>query len=112
MKPTPRIQSLCGFLTFFVAIALLMPAVVPAAQFKIGAHTFTVPDGFTIEAVADTNLVRRPVSGSFDDQGRLYVTDSSGSNLPPSEQLKNPTHRVLRLEDTDGDGRFDKTVVF
>ena len=40
------------------------------------------------------------------------MTDSSGSNDKPSDQLKNPTARILRLEDTDGDGRFDKSVVF
>ena len=83
-----------------------------AAQIQVGTQNFTVPDGFEIERVADTNLAARPVSAAFDDQGRLYVTDSSGSNLPPSEQLKNPTHRLVRLEDTDGDGRFDRSVVF
>ena len=83
-----------------------------AAQTKLASQNFTLPDGFEIELVAGTNLVQRPVSAGFDDQGRLYVTDSSGSNEKPSEQLKNPSHRVLRLEDSDGDGRFDKSVVF
>ncbi|HKX62546.1 MAG TPA: PVC-type heme-binding CxxCH protein, partial [Verrucomicrobiae bacterium] len=96
---------------------LLLTAFLPmsgalAAQIQEGTQNFTVPDGFEIERVADTNLAARPVSAGFDDQGRLYVTDSSGSNLPPSEQLKNPTHRLMRLEDTDGDGRFDRSVVF
>lgn len=85
---------------------------VHAAPQSIRSHNFTLPPGFVIEEAAGTNFAPRPVNGSFDDQGRLYVTDSSGSNLPPSEQLKNPTHRVLRLEDTDGDGRFDRSVVF
>lgn len=71
-----------------------------------------MPDGFTVERVDAPGLVPRPVSASFDDQGRLYVTDSSGSNEAPDQQLKNPTHRVLRLEDTDGDGVFDRSVVF
>jgi len=97
-------------------LALLLPLCLPpnasAAQFKIGAHQFTVPDGFVIERVATMELAPRPVSASYDDKGRLYVTDSSGSNDKPSEQLKNPTHRLLRLEDTDGDGTFDKSVVF
>jgi len=83
-----------------------------AAQFKIGVHQFTLPDGFDIQLVADTNVVLRPVSASFDDQGRLYVTDSSGSNEKPAEQLKNPKHRVLRLEDSDGDGKYDRSLVF
>lgn len=82
------------------------------AEFKFGSQTFTVSDGFQVELAASTDLVPRPVSASFDEQGRLYVTDSSGSNEKPDIQLKNPDHRILRLEDTDGDGKFDKSVVF
>ncbi len=105
-KPIPP-----SILTASMAAALLaLPAV--AAEFKLNGHTFTLPDGFTIELVADSNLAPRPVSACFDPQGRLYVTDSSGSNKPPAEQLKDPQARILRLEDTDGDGRFDKTTVF
>ena len=95
-----------------VAVLIPLSPVMHAAQFKIGAHQFTVPDGFTIERVATTDLAPRPVSASYDDKGRLYVTDSSGSNEKPSEQLKNPTHRLLRLEDTDGDGIYEKSTVF
>jgi putative membrane-bound dehydrogenase-like protein len=94
-------------------LALMLPfTAAHAAQFKVAGHHFTLPDGFDIGLVADTNVLLRPVSASFDDQGRLYVTDSSGSNEKPSEQLKDPKHRLLRLEDTDGDGAFDKSVVF
>jgi putative membrane-bound dehydrogenase-like protein len=83
-----------------------------AAEFKFGAHSITVPDGFEVELIAGPPLVERPVSADFDDQGRLYVTDSSGSNDAPEKQLKDKPHRVVRLEDTRGDGRFDKSTVF
>ena len=49
---------------------------------------------------------------SFDENGVLYVTDSSGNTDPALKQLKNPTHRVLRLVDRDGDGVFDRSSVF
>ena len=79
---------------------------------KIGEHNFTLPKGFTIEKVAGSPQVDRPVNGSFDEHGRLYVSDSSGSNDKPTEQIKNPTHRVMRLESSKKNGVFDKAVVF
>src|SRR5438067_778931 len=82
------------------------------AQFKFSKQTLTVPDGFEVELAAENPLVDRPVSASLDEQGRLYVTDSSGSNEKPDKQLEEKPHRVVRLEDTNGDGRFDKTTVF
>jgi putative membrane-bound dehydrogenase-like protein len=83
-----------------------------AAQFKFPNQTLTVPDGFEVEIAAGQDLAPRPISASFDEEGRLYVTDSSGASGKSEEQKKDPRHRVLRLEDTDGDGKFDKQTVF
>jgi putative membrane-bound dehydrogenase-like protein len=94
-----------------IAISLISPLAF-AAQFRFSDQVFTVPEGFEVERVAAPPLVERPVSASFDEQGRLYITDSSGSNEKPEKQVADPTHRVRRLEDADGDGRFDKSVVF
>ena len=83
-----------------------------ATDFSLDGRKFTVSAGFTVTRVTATNLVQRPVSAAFDDHGRLYVTDSDGSSAAPAEQLKHPGSRIVRLEDTDGDGVFDKSVVF
>ncbi|MEO8353446.1 MAG: PVC-type heme-binding CxxCH protein, partial [Chthoniobacteraceae bacterium] len=83
-----------------------------AAEIQIGGQTFTLPDGFTIEQVAGPDLVERPISIDFDEGGRMFVTDSSGSNEPVETQLEKKPHRVLRLEDTDGDGVFDRRTLF
>ena len=100
-------------LSFPAAIALpLLSSLAGAAEFKFAFQTFTVPDGFEVELVAGPPLIERPVSAGFDDQGRLYVTDSSGSNDKPDKQVANPSHRVRRLEDSDGDGLFDKSILF
>ncbi len=99
-------------MNYLFAVSFFIALTATAAQFKFANQTFTVPYGFEVELVTSTNLVSRPVSVSFDEQGRLYVTDSSGSNEKVELQLANPNHRVLRLEDTDGDGKFDKSVVF
>lgn len=83
-----------------------------AATFKIDAHNFTVPDGFEVERVAGSPLVDRPIVADFDERGRLYVADSSGTNDKVEKQLQDKPHRIVRLEDTNKDGRFDKTVVY
>src|SRR5207244_4154366 len=81
-------------------------------QTKLNGHTFTLPAGFDIELVAGPALVDRPIEADFDEEGRLYVSDSSGSNEKLEIQLQKKPHRIVRLEDTDGDGRFDKSLVF
>ncbi|MEO7788920.1 MAG: PVC-type heme-binding CxxCH protein, partial [Vicinamibacterales bacterium] len=73
---------------------------------------FTVQPGFQVELVAGPPLVNRPIVADFDDEGRLYVADSSGSNDKVEKQLADKPHRIIRLEDRDGDGRFDTSTVF
>jgi putative membrane-bound dehydrogenase-like protein len=83
-----------------------------AAEVRIGAHQFTLADEFEIELVAGPPLVQRPIAAAFDEQGRLYVSDSSGSNQKVEQQLIDRPHRIVRLGDADGDGRFDRSTVF
>ena len=83
-----------------------------AATFPFPGQTITVPDGFEVQRVAQPPLVDRPIAAAFDEMGRLYVSDSSGSNDKMDKQQKEKPHRIVRLEDTDGDGRYDKSVVF
>ena len=72
----------------------------------------TVPPGFVVEQIAGPPLVNRPIVADFDEEGRLYVADSSGSNDKVEKQLADRPHRIVRLDDTDGDGRFDSSIVF
>lgn len=96
----------------YLCVATAQALCASAAQFNIGAHHFTLPDGFIIEMIAGTDLVPRPIEADFDEAGRLYVSDSSGSNDKVQKQLEDKPHRIVRLEDSDGDGRFDKSVTF
>jgi putative membrane-bound dehydrogenase-like protein len=98
-----------------IAIACIPADSSPMAkthQVELNGHTFTLPSEFDIELAAGPPLVDRPIVADFDEEGRLYVADSSGSNEPVVVQVKKRPHRILRLEDTDGDGKFDKRTVF
>ena len=72
----------------------------------------SIPEGFEIELAAGPPLVERPMIVDADDQGRLYVAESSGSNDDVRKQLEERPHSILRLVDADGDGRYDERTVF
>jgi putative membrane-bound dehydrogenase-like protein len=99
-------------LALLAAMSVAGPIAAQTRDVELNGHTFTLPKGFTIELAAGADLAPRPIAAAFDEKGRLYVTDSSGSNEKVQVQLEKKPHRVLRLEDTDGDGRFDKQTVF
>lgn len=100
----------------FVMFAILEFTAIVATAFagerRAGSRVFQVPDGFEIELVAQPPLVDRPIVADFDESGRLYVADSSGSNDPVAQQEKERPHRIVRLEDTDRDGKFDRRTIF
>jgi putative membrane-bound dehydrogenase-like protein len=109
MRPLPLALALA---LASVASAQEQPPPTGFQNVTLNGQTFTLPDGFTIELAAKSPQVDRPVTMALDDQGRLYVADSSGDNSPPAEQVKKPTHRVVRLESSKKDGVYDKSVVF
>jgi len=88
-----------------------LPSDVTAAKSTTNS-SIHVPEGFTVEMVAAPPLVEHPMMACLDDQGRLYVAESVGVNLKAEELLASPPHRIRRLEDTDGDGRFDRSILF
>jgi putative heme-binding domain-containing protein len=69
----------------------------------------TVPEGFSVELVAAEPDVVNPIAMTFDDRGRIWVTES----VEYPRQAAGPGRdRVKILEDTDGDGRVDKVTAF
>ena len=109
-RPTPALRTRHACLA---TTALLFSALLAGAEeVTVQGRAFKVPDGFVIERVAGPPLVDRPITADFDEKGRLYVADSSGTNDPVKKQLAERPHRILRLEDTNGDGVFDKRTIF
>jgi putative membrane-bound dehydrogenase-like protein len=95
-----------------ILAGLFAVCVAHGGEFELNGQKLTVPDGFAVELVAGPPLIDRPIVADFDEAGRLYVADSSGSNDKVEKQVVDRPHQIVRLEDTDGDGRFDRRVVF
>lgn len=89
----------------FVATSLLAMGSEPATTIPLA-----VPAGFEIQRVASQPLVERPMFAALDNVGGLYVLDSGGVNGNGRDQK--PPDVVRRLTDTDGDGIYDKSIVF
>src|SRR5438270_2545933 len=68
--------------------------------------TFKLQAGYHLSLVAAEPLVASPVDMAFDEEGRLWVVEMI--DYPFNEAEGNPPQgRVVMLEDTKGDGRFD-----
>lgn len=75
--------------------------------------TFNLPAGYRLEIVASEPMIKEPVAIAWDGNARMYVAemltymqdaDATG------EQQK--VSRISLLEDTDNDGKMDKSTVF
>src|SRR5262245_55674430 len=82
-----------------------VPPKSPAESLK----TFRLHPGFRIELAAVEPNVTSPVALDFDEDGRLYVAEFRDFNPGTG---KKPRGRIRLLEDTDGDGVYDKSTVF
>jgi putative heme-binding domain-containing protein len=81
------------------------PPLPPAEAIK----KMKVPEGFSVELVASEPNLVNPVAMTFDERGRIWITES----------LEYPRHaagpgrdRVKVFESTRGDGVYDKVTVF
>ncbi|WZO97775.1 HEAT repeat domain-containing protein [Isosphaeraceae bacterium EP7] len=110
MPRTKKLASRVLILALLATSESLQPA--RAGEAQVNGRSFALKDGFEVQLIAGPPLVDRPVTADFDEQGALYVCDSSGSNDPPAKQLIDLPHRVVKLVDTDGDGTFDTRTIF
>jgi glucose/arabinose dehydrogenase len=75
--------------------------------------TFKLAPGYRIELVAAEPMVQNPISFEFDPAGRIWVVEYQGYMRDIKGTGEgDPICRVVVLEDTDGDGRADKSTVF
>ena len=69
--------------------------------------------GFQVQLVASEPLVVDPILAEFDGDGRLWVVEMQGYAVGKEMvNMTEPVGDVAILEDTDGDGVYDKRTVF
>ena len=79
------------------------PALTPQEALK----KMQVPPGFRVELVASEPDIVNPVAMTFDERGRIWITES----LEYPKKAAGPGRdRVKVLESTKGDGKFDKVT--
>ena len=77
--------------------------------------SFYMPPGYHIELVASDPLIQDPIKMEFDGDGRLWVLEMQGWASVGGEAMTNslePINDLAILEDTDGDGVYDKKTIF
>jgi len=75
--------------------------------------TFRLQPGFRIELVAAESLVETPVAMQFDPNGRIWVVEMRGymRNIQGVGENE-PWGRIVVLDDTNADGKMDRSTVF
>ncbi len=87
------------------------PKILPPDQL---IKSCTVPPGYEIKLFADESKfpeIAKPVQMSFDNKGRLWISTMPSYPLWKPGDPK-PSDKLVILEDTDGDGKADKSTVF
>lgn len=92
-----------------------IPAMTPEQALK----AFEIQQGFKLELVAAEPDVADPVDACFDERGRMFVAEMHGypfsqepTRLNPNGGGKADAGIIRLLEDTDGDGRMDRSTKF
>jgi mono/diheme cytochrome c family protein len=93
-----------------ILIAAPLPGPLPADESR---SRIVIPDGFTLELIASEPLLDTPALLAWDADSRLYVGElrSYMRDIDCKDEFL-PISRVLRFEDSNGDGTLDTHSVF
>lgn len=75
--------------------------------------TIYLPDGYHIELVASEPMIQEPVAIAWDGNARMYVAEMlTYMQDADATGEQEPISRISLLEDTNDDGKMDKSTVF
>ena len=112
MKHSPSMQPLlaAGLSAFATIAGAADTPPVAAAPTIVPLDIFTVPDGLEVTLWARSPMLKNPTNIDIDSAGRIWVTE--GVNYRRHKERDPKGDRVVILEDTDRDGRADKSSTF
>ena len=74
---------------------------------------FRLPEGYRLEIVDAEPMISEPTAIAWDGNGRMYVAQmETYMQTIDAQGQDQPISRIMRLEDTDNDGRMDKSTAF
>jgi putative heme-binding domain-containing protein len=83
---------------------------VPDPDPEIERKALQVADGFEVNLFAADPLLAKPIQMNFDPAGRLWVACSEA--YPQIKPGQKANDKIIVLEDSNGDGKADRTTVF
>ncbi len=87
------------------------PSEIPVLSAEAQKATFTIADGYEINLFAsEIEGIAKPTQFAWDERGRLYVACSP--TYPQTYAAAKPADYIVVLEDTNGDGKADKSWRF
>ncbi len=96
----------------FGVVTSILTGVIPADREPV----LVVPDDLEVSVWAESPAFFNPTSMDVDHRGRVWVTEAVNYRSfknKDEQKLHHPKgDRIMILEDTDGDGKADKTTVF
>lgn len=99
------------FIVLITTIAALQPDL-RSVRLKKALDSFQIEPGMRIDLIAAEPLVVDPVAIAFDEDRQMYVVEDRGYPDPAEGGLPTKLGRVALLNDTNGDGVYDKRTEF
>jgi len=91
----------------------LNPLIPPALSPEQSLLAFHVPPGYHMELVASEPMIKEPVAIAWDGDARMYVAQmETYTQDADGTDTKKKKSRIMLLEDTNNDGKMDKSSVF